>query len=307
MVIKVKNLIKKFEEKVVLDNFNLELKENDILGLIGPNGCGKTTLISCILELIHYDSGNILVFGENSIKNKYDIKRKIGFVPQEVAVFDELTVRENIDFFCSLYVSNKNERKNLVNYAIDFVDLKKFEKFIPKKLSGGLLRRLNIACGIVNKPKLLILDEPTVAIDTQSRNFILEKIKLLNEQGTSILYTTHYLEEAEYLCKNISIMDNGKNIVTGDMKELIENVSIKEKIFVSGIFKQSFIDFLKEEENVIFVEEKDGSLILNYNTNVGNLKNLVHLLDKYNVAYDSIFSKRPSLQDVYLELTGKEM
>lgn len=307
MVIKVKNLIKKFEEKVVLDNFNLELKENDILGLIGPNSCGKTTLISCILELIHYDSGNILVFGENNIKNKYDIKRKIGFVPQEVAVFDELTVRENIDFFCSLYVSNKNERKNLVNYAIDFVDLKKFEKFIPKKLSGGLLRRLNIACGIVNKPKLLILDEPTVAIDTQSRNFILEKIKLLNEQGTSILYTTHYLEEAEYLCKNISIMDNGKNIVTGDMKELIENVSIKEKIFVSGIFKQSFIDFLKEEENVIFVEEKDGSLILNYNTNVGNLKNLVHLLDKYNVAYDSIFSKRPSLQDVYLELTGKEM
>ncbi|KXB48449.1 putative ABC transporter, ATP-binding protein SagG [Tissierellia bacterium KA00581] len=307
MVIKVKNLIKKFEEKVVLDNFNLELKENDILGLIGPNGCGKTTLISCILELIHYDSGNILVFGENSIKNKYDIKRKIGFVPQEIAVFDELTVRENIDFFCSLYVSNKNERKNLVNYAIDFVDLKKFEKFIPKKLSGGLLRRLNIACGIVNKPKLLILDEPTVAIDTQSRNFILEKIKLLNEQGTSILYTTHYLEEAEYLCKNISIMDNGKNIVTGDMKELIENVSIKEKIFVSGIFKQSFIDFLKEEENIIFVEEKDGSLILNYNTNVGNLKNLVHLLDKYNVAYDSIFSKRPSLQDVYLELTGKEM
>lgn len=307
MVIKVKNLIKKFEEKVVLDNFNLELKENDILGLIGPNGCGKTTLISCILELIHYDSGNILVFGENSIKNKYDIKRKIGFVPQEIAVFDELTVRENIDFFCSLYVSNKNERKNLVNYAIDFVDLKKFEKFIPKKLSGGLLRRLNIACGIVNKPKLLILDEPTVAIDTQSRNFILEKIKLLNEQGTSILYTTHYLEEAEYLCKNISIMDNGKNIVTGNMKELIENVSIKEKIFVSGIFKQSFIDFLKEEENIIFVEEKDGSLILNYNTNVGNLKNLVHLLDKYNVAYDSIFSKRPSLQDVYLELTGKEM
>lgn len=307
MVIKVKNLIKKFEEKVVLDNFNLELKENDILGLIGPNGCGKTTLISCILELIHYDSGNISVFGENSIKNKYDIKRKIGFVPQEIAVFDELTVRENIDFFCSLYVSNKNERKNLVNYAIDFVDLKKFEKFIPKKLSGGLLRRLNIACGIVNKPKLLILDEPTVAIDTQSRNFILEKIKLLNEQGTSILYTTHYLEEAEYLCKNISIMDNGKNIVTGDMKELIENVSIKEKIFVSGIFKQSFIDFLKEEENIIFVEEKDGSLILNYNTNVGNLKNLVHLLDKYNVAYDSIFSKRPSLQDVYLELTGKEM
>lgn len=307
MVIKVKNLIKKFEEKVVLDNFNLELKENDILGLIGPNGCGKTTLISCILELIHYDSGNILVFGENSIKNKYDIKRKIGFVPQEIAVFDELTVRENIDFFCSLYVSNKNERKNLVNYAIDFVDLKKFEKFIPKKLSGGLLRRLNIACGIVNKPKLLILDEPTVAIDTQSRNFILEKIKLLNEQGTSILYTTHYLEEAEYLCKNISIMDNGKNIVTGDMKELIENVSIKEKIFISGIFKQSFIDFLKEEENVIFVEEKDGSLILNYNTNVGNLKNIVHLLDKYNVAYDSIFSKRPSLQDVYLELTGKEM
>lgn len=307
MVIKVKNLIKKFEEKVVLDNFNLELKENDILGLIGPNGCGKTTLISCILELIHYDSGNILVFGENSIKNKYDIKRKIGFVPQEIAVFDELTVRENIDFFCSLYVSNKNERKNLVNYAIDFVDLKKFEKFIPKKLSGGLLRRLNIACGIVNKPKLLILDEPTVAIDTQSRNFILEKIKLLNEQGTSILYTTHYLEEAEYLCKNISIMDNGKNIVTGDMKELIENVSIKEKIFVSGIFKQSFIDFLKEEENIIFVEEKDGSLILNYNTNVGNLKNIVHLLDKYNIAYDSIFSKRPSLQDVYLELTGKEM
>ena len=266
MVIKVKNLIKKFEEKVVLDNFNLELKENDILGLIGPNGCGKTTLISCILELIHYDSGNILVFGENSIKNKYDIKRKIGFVPQEIAVFDELTVRENIDFFCSLYVSNKNERKNLVNYAIDFVDLKKFEKFIPKKLSGGLLRRLNIACGIVNKPKLLILDEPTAGLDPRGRDEILSEIKSIHEnRKMTVILVSHSMEDVAKIAERIIVFDKGKVFLDGEPREIFRN---EDKLLGVGLGIPQITSLMRTlkkrgldiNEDAITVEEAKESL-----------------------------------------------
>lgn len=228
MIIKVEDLIKKFKEKIVLDHFNLSLEKGGVLGLIGPNGCGKTTSIMCMLSLLRYDSGKIEVFGKKDIQNEYAIKKKIGIVPQELAVFENLNVRENIDYFCGLYVSNKNERKKLVDEAIEFTGLQSHQKMLQKKLSGGLKRRLNIACGISHKPELVILDEPTVAVDAQSRKFILDGIKDLAKNGSSILYTTHYLDEAEYLCNKISIMDNGKNILTGDMQTLINGVSVKE-------------------------------------------------------------------------------
>ena len=253
MIIKIEDLIKKFKEKIVLDHFNLSLEKGDVLGLIGPNGCGKTTSIMCMLSLLKYDSGTIEVFGKKDISNEYEIKKKIGIVPQELAVFNNLTVKENIDYFCGLYISNKNERKRLVNEAIEFTGLQSHEKMLEKKLSGGLKRRLNIACGISHKPELVILDEPTVAVDAQSRKFILDGIKNLAENGSSILYTTHYLDEAEYLCNKISIMDNGKNILTGDMQTLINGVSVKEKITVVGFIKPEIISILEKQDEVIDV------------------------------------------------------
>ena len=307
MIIKVEDLIKSFKEKIVLDHFNLSLEKGDVLGLIGPNGCGKTTSIMCMLSLLKYDSGNIEIFGKKDISSEYEIKKKIGIVPQELAVFNNLTVKENIDYFCGLYISNKNERKRLVNEAIEFTGLQSHEKMLEKKLSGGLKRRLNIACGISHKPELVILDEPTVAVDAQSRKFILDGIKNLAENGSSILYTTHYLDEAEYLCNKISIMDNGKNILTGDMQTLINGVSVKEKITVVGFIKPEIISLLEKQDEVIDVEAKENQVTFNYSSDTGNIKKLIHLLDENNVVYEEIFSKKPKLEDIFLEMTGKEL
>lgn len=307
MIIKIEDLIKSFKEKIVLDHFNLSLEKGNVLGLIGPNGCGKTTSIMCMLSLLKYDSGNIEVFGKKDISSEYEIKKKIGIVPQELAVFNNLTVKENIDYFCGLYISNKNERKRLVNEAIEFTGLQSHEKMLEKKLSGGLKRRLNIACGISHKPELVILDEPTVAVDAQSRKFILDGIKNLAENGSSILYTTHYLDEAEYLCNKISIMDNGKNILTGDMQTLINGVSVKEKITVVGFIKPEIISILEKQDEVIDVEAKENQVTFNYSSDTGNIKKLIHLLDENNVVYEEIFSKKPKLEDIFLEMTGKEL
>ena len=185
--VKIENLVKRYKELIALDHFNLEIKKGEIFGLLGPNGSGKTTTINCILSLLAYDKGTIEVFGKPMRPDSYELKSRIGVVMQNVAVFEELNVYENIDYFCGLYVKDKATRKNYVDEAIEFSGLKDFVKFRPKKLSGGLLRRLNIACGIAHKPELIILDEPTVAVDPQSRNKILDGITELNRKGATII------------------------------------------------------------------------------------------------------------------------
>ena len=306
-VVSVKNLVKKYKNHSAVDGLSFSVKKGEILGLLGPNGSGKTTTINCILSLLDFDSGDIKIFGKSMRPDAYSIKQKIGVIFQEVAVFDELTVYENIDYFCGLYISNKNERKRLVNEAIEFTGLQSHEKMLEKKLSGGLKRRLNIACGISHKPELVILDEPTVAVDAQSRKFILDGIKNLAENGSSILYTTHYLDEAEYLCNKISIMDNGKNILTGDMQTLINGVSVKEKITVVGFIKPEIISILEKQDEVIDVEARENQVTFNYSSDTGNIKKLIYLLDENNVVYEEIFSKKPKLEDIFLEMTGKEL
>ncbi|EQB87956.1 hypothetical protein M918_06510 [Clostridium sp. BL8] len=235
MVIKVKNLVKRYNELIALDHLDLEVKEGEIFGLLGPNGSGKTTAINCILSLLKYDKGTIEIYGKPMTPDAYDIKRNIGIIMQNVAVFDELTVYENIDYFCGLYVTDKKKRRELVEEAIDFVGLKDFKKFYPKKLSGGLLRRLNIACGIAHKPKLIILDEPTVAVDPQSRNNILEGIQKLNKEGATIVYTSHYMEEVEEICTRIAIMDKGKIIATGTNEELKSMINSGERLTIEAL------------------------------------------------------------------------
>ena len=175
-MIRIENLVKRYGDILALDHFNLEVKEGEIFGLLGPNGSGKTTAINCMLALLKYDRGSIRIMGQDMTPDNHEVKRQIGIVMQDVAVFEELSVHDNIDYFCSLYVKDKNRRKELVEEAIRFVGLEDYRKIYPKKLSGGLLRRLNIACGIAHKPRLIILDEPTVAVDPQSRNKILEGI-----------------------------------------------------------------------------------------------------------------------------------
>ena len=231
-IVDVNNLVKRYKEVVAFDHFDLHIEPGEVFGLLGPNGSGKTTAINCILQLLTYDKGEIKLFGEKMTPTRYDLKRKIGIVPQNVAVFEELTVRENIDYFCALYVEDKQKRRSLVDEAIEFVGLEDYTKFRPRKLSGGLLRRLNIACGIAHKPELIFFDEPTVAVDPQSRNSILEGILRLNREGSTVVYTSHYMEEVEEICTRIMIMDQGHALATGTNDELKAMIGTGERIRV---------------------------------------------------------------------------
>ena len=229
-MIHIENLVKRYGPLVALDHLNLDIREGEVFGLLGPNGSGKTTAINCLLALLKYDKGTITIFGKEMHPDSYDIKKNIGVVMQNVAVFEQMTVRENIDYFCGLYVKDKPKRRQLVEEAIHFTGLEDFVKMRPKKLSGGLLRRLNIACGIVHKPRLIIMDEPTVAVDPQSRNRILEGILELNRQGSTIIYTSHYMEEVEQICSRIAIIDHGQVLATGTTEELKKMIKTEQKV-----------------------------------------------------------------------------
>ena len=307
-VIEVKNLTKKYKSLTAVDDLSFEVNEGEILGLLGPNGSGKSTTINCLLSLLNYSSGDIKIFGKKMNTNSYDIKKDIGVVFQDVSVFDELTVYENIDYFCGLYIRDKSLRSKYVEDAINLVGLDSFKKYYPKQLSGGLLRRLNIACGIAHKPKLIFFDEPTVAVDPQSRNNILDGIEKLREAGATIIYTTHYMEEVEILCDRIIILDKGKIIASGTTDELKRLANIEEKITIEvedlsdKILKD--ISDLKHVEDVVY---SDSKLYVTYRKGTNNLTNIIDFLRDKKIKYNKIFSERPTLNDVFLELTGKEL
>ena len=308
MIVKVNNLVKRYNDLLALDHLNLEVKEGEIFGLLGPNGSGKTTAINCILSLLKYDKGEISIFNKPMGPDAYDIKKNIGVVMQDVAVFEELTVYENIDYFCGLYITDKLKKKALVEEAIEFVALNDFRKFYPKKLSGGLLRRLNIACGIAHKPKLIILDEPTVAVDPQSRNNILTGIKRLNKQGATIIYTTHYMEEVEQLCDRIAILDRGKTVALGTKQELKAMIKIGEKITVE-IFNLADIalEKIKELSTVDKAEYRENTLVIRVKKGKNNMVRILEFLNDNDIEFGKIYSELPTLNDVFLEITGKEL
>ncbi len=307
-IIEIKNLVKRYKELIALDHLNLDIHEGEIFGLLGPNGSGKTTCINCILSLLNYDKGEIAVFGKPLNPDSYESKRNIGVVFQNVAVFDKLSVYENIDYFCGLYVKDKKERKALVDEAIDFVELNDFRKMKPKQLSGGLLRRLNIACGIAHKPKLVLLDEPTVAVDPQSRNQILEGIKKLNENGSTIIYTSHYMEEVEQICSRIAILDHGRCIALGTKEELKNMINIGEKITVEAItLNEMQYGDIKDLENIFEISYDDEILRLSSTKSAQNLVNLLDYFQKNGIKFGKIYTELPTLNDVFLELTGKEL
>ncbi|WP_311564990.1 ABC transporter ATP-binding protein [Peptoniphilus duerdenii] len=307
-LIEVNGLVKKYKELTAVDNLDLDVKSGEILGLLGPNGSGKSTTINCILSLLKKDAGSVKIFGKEMSPDAYDIKRRIGVVFQDVAVYDELSVYENIDYFCGLYIKDKEERKKLVKRALDLVSLNDFVKFKPKKLSGGLLRRLNIACGIAHRPEIIILDEPTVAVDPQSRNNILEGIKKLNKEGSTIIYTSHYMDEVDFLCNDIVIIDKGKVIAKGTSEELKNSIEMNEKIsFTSSNLSEEVKEKVKSLEHILSFEQRDGSVKLTFSHGDGYLMKLIKLLDENNIKYSSLNVEKPSLNDVFLELTGKDL
>ncbi len=307
-VVKIENLVKRYKELVALDHLSLEIEEGEVFGLLGPNGSGKTTTINCLLSLLSYDKGTVEIFGKKMTPVSYDIKKQIGIIMQNVAVFQELNVYENIDYFCGLYIKDKNKRKQYVEEAIQFAGLEDFRKFRPKKLSGGLLRHLNIACGIAHKPRLIILDEPTVAVDPQSRNKILEGIQELNRKGATIIYTSHYMEEVEQLCTRIAIMDRGKKIAEGTKDELKRMIKNTETVTIEVLnVPESVLTELENIRHVYKASFTDEKLTLECSGGKHNLIRILDVLQKENISFGRVYTELPTLNDVFLEITGKAL
>lgn len=307
-MINIEHLTKQYKEVLAVDDLSFQVDEGEIVGLLGPNGSGKSTTINCMLSLLNFDRGTIKLFNKEMKPDAYDLKAKIGVIFQEVAVFEELTVYENIDYFCGLYIKDKSIRKQAVEEAIQLVGLEDYKKFYPKKLSGGLLRRLNIACGIAHRPTLIFLDEPTVAVDPQSRNHILDGIKQLRKNGATIVYTTHYMEEVEQLCDRVIILDKGKIIAMGTTDELKANTQIAEKVILEiHELDLEAIQKIKDLKNVADVRYNAPNLVVTYKTGKNNLVEMIDYLKTSPLHYTTIYSQRPTLNDVFLELTGKEL
>lgn len=307
-VIEVQGLTKDYKTLRALNGLSLEVRQGEILGLLGPNGSGKSTAINCMLSLLKFQSGTVNIFGETMRPDAYDVKRRIGVVFQDVAVFNELSVAQNLEYFCGLYVPKKAKRTQMIAEAVELVGLQDYLKFRPKQLSGGLLRRLNLACGIAHQPELIFLDEPTVAVDPQSRNNILDGIVTLRDRGATVVYTTHYMEEVEQICDRIIILDKGKIIAQGSVNELKQLSNIEEKVTVQGTeFPPSLLEKLRGDPQIQSVETKNRSVEIIYAHGQNNVSALIRDLVESNVAYESIFSERPTLNDVFLQLTGKEL
>lgn len=308
MIVEIKNLVKRYKDFIAVDNLNLNIKEGEIFGLLGPNGAGKTTAINTIMGLSKKDSGEVRIFGRSMDKNEEEIKRNIGIVPQNIAIFNDLTAYENVEFFGRLYGLRGSVLKKSIEEALEFTGLVDRKKDYPGKYSGGMQRRLNIACAIVHRPKLILMDEPTVGIDPQSRNHILDSVRKLNESGSTIIYTSHYMEEIEELCTDITIMDHGKVIAKGSKEELKSLVAMEEKLtltlskvnytMVEQIKKISGVkDCMVEDRNLTVISQKES-------------RNLGRVIDAVNSSDSEILSidvEKPSLEGVFLTLTGRKL
>lgn len=308
MILEIKNLKKKYKDFVAVDNLNLKIEEGEIYGLLGPNGAGKSTTINTIIGLNKIDGGQILVFDKDLKTNETEIKRNIGVVPQDIAVFEDLSAYENVAFFGRLSGLRGTLLKERIKEALDFTELWDRRKDKPGQYSGGMQRRLNIACAIVHHPKLIIMDEPTVGIDPQSRNHILESVKRLNEMGSTIIYTSHYMEEIETLCSKITIVDHGKEIATGTKEELKELISHEERVQLE--LSHINDDILKAIKSVKGVKkcEADGNAIEIFSEkNSENISSITSKIAEFKSKIVSINVEKPTLEGVFLTLTGRKL
>lgn len=307
-IVRIENLIKGFGELIAVDNISLDIEEGEIYGLLGPNGAGKSTTINIMCGLLSLDKGKIEILGKDIKRDSQFIKKNIGVVPQDIAIYEDLTAFENVKFFASLYGLKGENLKERAMESLEFVGLSDRAKSFPKGFSGGMKRRLNIACAIAHRPKLIIMDEPTVGIDPQSRNHILQSVKKLNSMGCTIIYTTHYMEEVETICTKIGIIDHGKVIAEGTKEELKAIVTDKNSVEVTvKLIERVNGNEIKKINGVIDVVVDDNKIKISSHKEVNNLDKIIIYFTSNNIFIENIETKTPDLETVFLTLTGRKL
>lgn len=306
--IEINNLVKKYKDHVAVNGISLSVEEGEIFGFLGPNGAGKSTTINTVVGILKRNEGSIKIFDMDIDKEREKVKKLIGYVPQDFALFNELSAYDNVIYWGKIYGLRGSQLKSAVQEALEFTGLWERKKDKPKQFSGGMKRRLNIACAIVHKPKLLFMDEPTAGVDPQSRNNILESIRTLNHNGTTVIYTSHYMEEVEAICNKVAIIDFGKIIAVGTIDELVNDSSKEEKaeIEITDLSLKT-VEFIKRLNGVASCERNDNIVTISVNKNYTSVMSVVKEIMSKNIDIASINVERANLETVFLSLTGKKL
>ncbi len=308
MLIEIKNLVRRYKDNYAVNGVDLCIGEGEIFGLLGPNGAGKSTTLGCLIGLIPCDSGSIEIFGKKFTGAERDIRREIGYVPQDLAFFEELSAVDNVTYWGKLYGLRGSALKDSVKEALERTGLWERRKEQAKNYSGGMKRRLNIACAIVHHPKILLMDEPTVGVDPQSRNSILDTIRELNHNGTTVIYTSHYMEEIEAICSKVAIMDFGKIIAMGTVEELIASAATTTHMTLHfRELTQELLQLLRKLPSVLSCERQEESVDLTLQKGDWSFSSLVSRLSEAGYEIIGAEIEKPSLESVFLQLTGKKL
>lgn len=310
--LRVQNLVKNYGDICAVDDLSFSVNEGEIFGLLGPNGAGKSTTMNVITSLCDFSKGSVTVDGADIVNERDKVRRIIGMVPQEIALYPFLNAEENVKFFASLYGLRGKELNEATREALEFVGLSDRAKMKPKKMSGGMKRRLNIACGIAHRPKLIIMDEPTVGVDAQSREHILGSIKTLRERGATVIYTSHYMNEVEDICDRIAIIDHGKFVACGTESELISTVSDSKALKITTEIKSDFpvselLSELSALPDVKKARVDENELILETNASRKDFTLYIEHITKRGLPIVGITSEAMNLEDVFIALTGREL
>lgn len=304
----VRELNKSYDKAQVIDELSFDVKKGEILCFLGPNGAGKSTTINILCGILGFNSGEIRYNGKNVRNCLNNFKEHLGVVPQDLAIYEDISAQKNVKFFASLYGLKGKELESKTKQALEFVGLYDRKDDKPASFSGGMKRRLNIACAIAHEPELLIMDEPTVGIDPQSRNHILSSIKKLRDKGMTILYTTHYMEEVEAISTRILIMDSGNIIAEGTKESLKEEISDQRQfLFELEEDENLNIESFYNVEGVTKVEKKEGTLAITTMKNVENLDKIIAIVIENKARIVNLSCKTASLEHVFLKLTGKSL
>jgi ABC-2 type transport system ATP-binding protein len=310
--VSVKNLTKKYGELTAVDNLSFEVEKNEIFGLLGPNGAGKSTTLSVLTTLSDMNKGDVEVNGYDIRKDKMKIKQLIGMVPQDIAVYEHLSALENVKFFASLYGLRGKKLTGAAKEALEFVGLSDRQSMKPKQMSGGMKRRLNIACGIAHEPQLIVMDEPTVGVDAQSREHILNSIRTLRDRGTTVIYTSHYMNEVEEICDRIAIIDKGQMIACGTKAELVSLVTDVQSIYIetrltASIDEADIRKKLKTMPNVKAVALEDNTVRIDVSIEQNSITRLLEQFLTLGMPIFNIKAEVPNLDTMFLTLTGHEL